>query len=799
MNNGKDSSLLDVFVIGANAHEQLNRFFRITNILADPKDLLKLTNKMELAEFNTANQTTVNNNSTFNVVNQHHQEVINSNPQSQAQLHPNNGQMNLSPAHLFRNHHHHQQQQQPNLRYVTNNNPKVSKHRELPVDVPDSFVGIAKQSPRYPPPKPHRQVSPSMPTNFLTAFDHAPSTMPYNTNSCTQQPAIPQVSQATAANIVTHNSSLRSSIKLKQLEKSRNGQHGNHPLGQMQPAINQAFELNEDDMAPTNYPSQTKSHNHQATNTKQALRMKQTIPDLCSIYSRLERNLNGEFADISGDAKLAKLLSIYNTIVQTHNTQFRIPALISRHATTNDQHNPGPITYKVSELRDSVISLLSNIDEMSEDDVELMNILCKHEVDGVCSAFDRIAQSFEFVKASGSEFHQSIETGPEDNTPHHETMYTYNQDLHQIPNHEIDDYEYNNDQVRSGMANNHYPSTMHPLTDIDLNDNAYTTTVSIEKTTNHPFGATIKNDVDGSVVIGRVLLGGAAHKSGRIHEGDEILDINGVQMRGKNINEVINILEQMNGILTFTIVTRNYNKPIQRNPQEKIVVKAFFDYDAKNDSFMPCKELGLSFEKGEILTIIDQSDPQWWQAQREPDSDYSLAGLIPSVNYLKQRENHSNHEDIATAHFKHEKKTLVSILFNCPKGSSPRRRKKSLNMPFSPDEIPYYEEVLPFYPKGKYRKRPIILVGPRMIGQREIVSKLLKDPNNFAQAVSHTSKPMESHERNGVDFHFVSKAQFEADIKAGKFIEYGQYQNQYYGTSIEAMREVIKSRKVSIA
>lgn len=85
-----------------------------------------------------------------------------------------------------------------------------------------------------------------------------------------------------------------------------------------------------------------------------------------------------------------------------------------------------------------------------------------------------------------------------------------------------------------------------------------------------------------------------------------------------------------------------------------------------------------------------------------------------------------------------------------------------------------------------------------MIGQREIVAKLLQDTNRFASAISHTSKPIQEHERNGVDFHYVSRAQFEADIKAGKFIECGQYQNQYYGTSLEAIKEVVRSKKTCI-
>lgn len=789
--DGKESSLLDVFVIGTNAHEQLNRFFKITNILANPQELLKLTSKMELAEFNNVNQTTVTNNGAFDV--NQHQQII-GNQQFQAQQIPNN-KLNIGPAHLYRNH---QQQQQQGLRY--SNNPKLSKHRELPVDVPDSFVGIAKQSPRYPPPKPHRQISPSMPMNNLTTFNHAPSTVPYNgannANNCAQQPAVPPLSQNNVANIVAHNSSLRSSIKLKQLEKSRNGQHGNYPVGQMQPAINQAFELNEDDSV-TIRTNQNNNHPIGA-NVKQDPKSKQPIPDLCSIYNRLQRNihLNGDFADVSGDAKLTKLLSIYNTIVQTHSKQFKIPTLSSRHATTTStQGVPEPVTYKVSDLLESVRIMLNGETEMTNESAELFAILCKHEVEGVCSAFDRIAQSFEFAKSSRPTSPQSIDMVSE-NGPSQPSMFTDNQGVLQIQPQQTDDYDYAPEQVQMDIENNLYQNSLHPLTDIDLSDGTCTKTVSIEKTSNQALGATIKNDVDGNVVIGRIVCGGAAHGSGLLHEGDEILEVNGVEMRGKNINEVVNILERMNGTLTFTVVARNYNKSLRRNMQEEVVVRAFFSIDAENDEFIPCKELGLSFEKGDILHIIDRSDPKWWQARRDGDS--GLAGLIPSIDFLKQREKVSNHDEITTDYLKHEKKTFVSKLFNCPKGSSPRRRKKPPNIPFGPDEIPYYEDVVSYYP-FKLRKRPIILVGPKMIGQREIVAKLLQDSDRFASAVSHTSRPMQEHERNGVDFHFVTRAQFEADIKAGKFIECGQYQNQYYGTSLDAMKEVVRSKKVSLS
>ena len=45
-----------------------------------------------------------------------------------------------------------------------------------------------------------------------------------------------------------------------------------------------------------------------------------------------------------------------------------------------------------------------------------------------------------------------------------------------------------------------------------------------------------------SVIISRIVKGGTAEKSGMLHEGDEILDINGVDMKGKDINDVSDML-----------------------------------------------------------------------------------------------------------------------------------------------------------------------------------------------------------------------------------------------------------------
>lgn len=102
--------------------------------------------------------------------------------------------------------------------------------------------------------------------------------------------------------------------------------------------------------------------------------------------------------------------------------------------------------------------------------------------------------------------------------------------------------------------------------------------IRIEKT-NEPLGATVRNEGDAVIignkrrrfvcailysdvfcfVSGRVVRGGAAHKSGLLHEGDEVLEVNGVEMRGKTVNEVCDILAGMQGSLTFLVLPAPIN------------------------------------------------------------------------------------------------------------------------------------------------------------------------------------------------------------------------------------------------
>ena len=44
-------------------------------------------------------------------------------------------------------------------------------------------------------------------------------------------------------------------------------------------------------------------------------------------------------------------------------------------------------------------------------------------------------------------------------------------------------------------------------------------------------------------------------------------------------------------------------------------MKAQFDYAPNDDSYNPCPEIGLSFHVGDILCVLNQSDPNWWQVR----------------------------------------------------------------------------------------------------------------------------------------------------------------------------------------
>ncbi len=82
--------------------------------------------------------------------------------------------------------------------------------------------------------------------------------------------------------------------------------------------------------------------------------------------------------------------------------------------------------------------------------------------------------------------------------------------------------------------------------------------------------------------------------------------------------------------------------------------------------------------------------------------------------------------------------------------------------------------------KGKL----IVISAPSGCGKGTVLKKLFEmDKNNeFVLSISMTTREPRHTEKNGVDYFFVSRDEFEKLIAENQFIEYAKFNNNYYGT-----------------
>ncbi|EDL83771.1 membrane protein, palmitoylated 7 (MAGUK p55 subfamily member 7), isoform CRA_b [Rattus norvegicus] len=188
--------------------------------------------------------------------------------------------------------------------------------------------------------------------------------------------------------------------------------------------------------------------------------------------------------------------------------------------------------------------------------------------------------------------------------------------------------------VHDTVAQKSYDPVLPPMPD-DIDDEEDSVKIIRLVKNREPLGATIKKDEQtGAITVARIMRGGAADRSGLIHVGDELREVNGIPVEDKRPEEIIQILSQSQGAITFKIIPST--KEEIPSKEGKIFIKALFDYDPKEDKAIPCKEAGLSFRKGDILQIMSQDDATWWQAKHEGDTN-PRAGLIPSKHFQERR------------------------------------------------------------------------------------------------------------------------------------------------------------------
>uniref|UniRef100_A0A8C1VMR0 Membrane protein, palmitoylated 3b (MAGUK p55 subfamily member 3) n=1 Tax=Cyprinus carpio TaxID=7962 RepID=A0A8C1VMR0_CYPCA len=396
--------------------------------------------------------------------------------------------------------------------------------------------------------------------------------------------------------------------------------------------------------------------------------------------------------------------------------------------------------------------------------------------------------------------------------------------------------------VHDTVAQKNFEPVLPPLPD-DLDDELEEESVKIVRLVKNkePLGATIRRDeVTGAVVVARIMRGGAADRSGLVHVGDELREVNGNLIIHKRPEEISQILSQSQGSITLKIIPAI--KEEDRFKESKVYLRALFDYTPFEDKATPCQEAGLPFTRGDILQVVSQDDPTWWQAKRVGDSNLR-AGLIPSRQFQERRllyrmkmgthqspkstraspcdqtcekEDCDSEGGVSRQHIVSPKCKAVAPscgqAFSWEFYSAGLRRsfrlsrkdhqdltKESRPAESTESEFLIYEEVTLYQMRPQDKPRLVVLIGSLGARINELKQKVIaENPHRYGVAVPHTTRPRKSHEKEGVEYHFISKQAFESDIQSNKFIEYGEYKNNQYGTSLESIRSVLARNKVCL-
>ncbi|MBN7768499.1 guanylate kinase [Marinobacter daepoensis] len=84
-----------------------------------------------------------------------------------------------------------------------------------------------------------------------------------------------------------------------------------------------------------------------------------------------------------------------------------------------------------------------------------------------------------------------------------------------------------------------------------------------------------------------------------------------------------------------------------------------------------------------------------------------------------------------------------------------------------------------------------VISAPSGAGKTSLVAEMLRQDGRLGVSVSHTTRGMRDGERDGVNYHFVSRDSFESMIAAGDFLEHAEVFGNYYGTSQTWVRETL--------
>ncbi|XP_063041425.1 MAGUK p55 subfamily member 6b isoform X1 [Engraulis encrasicolus] len=302
--------------------------------------------------------------------------------------------------------------------------------------------------------------------------------------------------------------------------------------------------------------------------------------------------------------------------------------------------------------------------------------------------------------------------------------------------------------------------------------------IGIRKKAGEPLGVTFRVEKE-ELVIARILHGGMIDRQGLLHAGDIIKEVNGKDV-GNSATELQEMLKEASGSITLKIL------PSYRDaaPPPQVYVQPHFDYNPANDNLIPCREAGLAFKRGDILQIVNREDTNWWQACHVVGG---ATGLIPS-QFLEEKRKAFVPRDWDGS----------GILCGTMTG---KKKKKMMyltakNAEFDRHELQIYEEVAKMPP---FQRKTLVLIGAQGVGRRSLKNRLVVlQPERFGTTVPFTSRRPRDQESDGHSYRFVSRGEMEMDIRAGRYLEHGEYDGNLYGTQIDSIHQVVDTGRTCI-